>query len=258
MKKRPLTRKDKEILENTLITLFEEELEINKHKLALETFLTEQFIKFINKTYGNEFLENFKNSRECIKTTSTPSISSKSLYSLDSDYRAELINNVYDNKYCIGNLQGDSPDLKLSLFPIEFPIINLSLTVNFICPSLNRLDSNHQIFYKTSRNPLEIEDFIGPNEIEELIILFKEYYNRYFTITNSLRLYKYSGSSSTTFNYGEFLWNIKTWEDLEELDKDWFNILKEYIKTQESKKEFNISNLTMDEIFEGLDEELGL
>ena len=257
--KRPLTREDKENLEKILISKFEEELELNKHRETLNIFLSEQFKAFIDKTYGKELLENFKNCREKIRHNGSPSILSSCLISLDVDYKTELLSNKYDDRFCIGNLQEDSPDQKINLIPGEFPTINFYLSTNFACPDLSSLDQKKKIFYKNHpRNPLEIEEFVGPDKIDELIILFKEYYNRYFIVYNALREYKYGGSSSSTFNYREFLWNIKTWEDLEELNKEWFGMLKEYIKTQDKKKEFNISNLTMNEIFENLDDDLGL
>lgn len=257
--KRPLTKEDKENLERILISKFEEELEVDKHKQTLELFLSEQFKSFIDKTYGKELLENFKKCRNEIRQDYFPSFSSNLLISLDVDYKTELLSNKYDDKFGIGNLLEDSPDQKLNLIPAQFPTTNIKLNTNFICPDLHSLDPKKEIFYKVdSRNPLEIDMFVSLDKIDELIILFKEFYSRYFIIYNVLREYKYSGQYSTTFNYEEFLWNIKTWEDLKELNEEWFDLLKEYIKTQDEKKEFNISNLTMDEIFENLDNDLGL
>lgn len=257
--KRPLTRNDKETLENILINKFEDDLEINKHKLNLEIFLTEQFTAFIDKTFGKELLENFKKCRKNIRTSNTPSLLSDNLLSIDEDYKKELKSELYDDIYKIGNLLEDSPDLKFNYVSIVFPKESFSLSIDTCYPNLYSLDPEHKIFYKTSRNPIEIKDFINSEKLEELLILFKEYYTRKFILSNLFRLYRYSGHNSSIYNYGEFLWNIKTWEELETLNKEWYDILNEYIKVQDqSKKDINLSNITLEEIFDGLDDELGL
>ena len=256
--KRPLTKDNKKDLESLLLDNFREELELDKHKLNLELFLTEHFINYLNEVFGKELIDNFKKCRESLRITSTPTICSYDILSLDPDFSNKLKKDLYDEKYYIGSLSGDSPEQKFNLVEVLLPNNPLSLSVNTPCPNLSYI--NKDIFYKNSnRSPLMIKEFISEDKIEELLLLFKEYYTRSFIITNSLRLFRYSGYYSTTYSRHEFLWNIKTWEDLKDLNIDWYNLLNEHLRDKTvNENSFDISKMTINEIFDGLDDELGL
>ena len=252
--KRPLTRENKEDLMSLLISDFEDELNTVKYKKELESFLEEHFTNAINKIFGEKLLKSFNNVRESIRIESLPRISSKLIDKLIPELSNELRNSSYDQKFGLGELSGDSPDIKFKIASVVYPINTLNLMTEKKCPILNRLEEGKDIFSKN----IELEDFIPEDKIDELILLYKEYQKREFIIQNALRAYKYNDIGTTVYNSREFLWNIKTWEDLKDLNLDWYNRLQEYTKIKDSDKKFDISTMTMEEIFDGLDDELGL
>lgn len=261
--KKPLTLENKKDLLKILMNQFSDELDLEKSEEKLVSLLDELFINFINKQFGDKLLKCFKNTRDCIRNDFRINLTvSYLMKSINPDFTKELIQKSFDPKYRLGNLQDDSPETKLKVASISIPEKILRLMPNHPCPSLTQLNkiAGKEIFYKNNSNiPIDFDSLVPNNRIDELWTLLEDYLTKSFIYNNAFREFKYNDMGSTVFKPREFLWNIKTWEELEELNKEWYDTLVEHVKiSNQDNKKFDISTMSIEEIFNELDDELGL
>lgn len=159
----------------------------------------------------------------------------------------------------IGDLGEKDRYIRLDLVPN----LNIKLGWPEDCPDLNILmviADNYGFKEKLVALDQDFKSILNEDELNEFLNLVSEYVHTIFLKNNYLREYRCPKTTSI-YTYGEFLWWINTWEELKNINEEWYNILQKEVSEEKlinKNTEFEISGKSTKEILGELDKELGL
>ena len=259
-----LTKKDKENLYQILLHNRLEELNLNKLSDHVSGVLENKLLETIKDIFKDniEILERYKNVSDNLRLNVSDYDVSVSRFQ-ENLLNYPMIKGVISESNLVRGLEEDDHigdlnekekyrELKLNgsyrvrvRYPRELPDISL----------LEKIASKLGYGEKINNIINDILSILSENEKKDLSNIASEISHIVFIQNNYLREYKYPKEGSSVYEYGEFLWNIKTWKHLQEFNLDWYNLLVDNTNEEEN---FDMSGKSVEEILNNLDKELGL
>ena len=260
-----LTKENKNCLFKLLLNKKEEDLQTGELYNFIENDYKNKFYKYIRNLFKDhiEILDRYEKIRESFRISGNSVSIQASDISEDLKNYPKKINGVRSEGNLIRELKledyiGDLNECEK--YPALLSSRNIWIRLGYP-ENLPNIDVLIELAKKLGLNTkLEtikhnMLDILSPEELKDLRNIVSEILHRNLIRYNYLRIFKYPKDGSSVYSMNEFLWNIKTWGQLKELNEDWYNIL---VNNLSEVEDFDLSGKSIEDILENIDKDFGL